>query len=270
MDDAKRDTHAPMASGANPDGATTLDNGASPAVAGSNGSETASTVEETTAVQAATTQQLMGRPVRRDSQDGDDQTTPLAAVATPSDEEATTLVEPAPIEQTVLVEPAPAQEPEPGQGPEPVTKAKRGPIWRQLVSLIVGSRWIFAIPAVWITLSTGYAVEQARISVAGRPPAPPDNSWQQFALAGLLLVVAVFPKRLPAPEGLRAYLRNLRAKNIDTWLDLAVLISISALVAAGVVYAASGALPQLELVEWAITTWLWPFLESPRRTWTLR
>ncbi len=238
MDDAKRDTHATMASGTHPDGGTTLVDGASAVIGAANGSEASATIADPPDVQPQDDPApIMGRPVRQDDQDA----TLATILATPTTEESQL---------------APPQEPTPIGEPALVTKAARKPLWSQVLSVIIGSRWLLAIPAVWLALSAGYAVEQARSSLTARPTEPPSDSWQQFALAGLLLAIAVFPKRLSEPEGFRAYLRNLRAKNIGTWLDFALLIGASALVSAAAVYEAS----KVELLNWAVTTWLWPFL----------
>jgi 4-amino-4-deoxy-L-arabinose transferase-like glycosyltransferase/sugar lactone lactonase YvrE len=57
-------------------------------------------------------------------------------------------------------------------------------------------------------------------------------------------------------------LRNLRQRKGGTWLDLGLLVLFSALGAAGIVYIASKGVKinDYEVLNWAIVTWLWPFL----------
>ena len=66
----------------------------------------------------------------------------------------------------------------------------------------------------------------------------------------------------PADEGPRAYLRNLRQRKWGTWLDLILLVLFAALGAAGIVFVVARGVTvnNYEVLNWAVVTWLWPFL----------
>src|SRR5438045_848890 len=67
-------------------------------------------------------------------------------------------------------------------------KPKRRSFLLTYLSLVAGSRWLLAIPAIALAIYGGKIIEDARVS-PNRPVDPPLLGWQLMGLAGLLLAV---------------------------------------------------------------------------------
>src|SRR5439155_7217589 len=73
---------------------------------------------------------------------------------------------------------------------------------------ILAARWVLVIPALALVVYAGQMVEQARLAPQ-KAPAPPDVSWELFALAALLLAVAALPVPNLLPAGPSRFWREL-------------------------------------------------------------
>ena len=202
MDDVKRDNPTDMAD-TPPEGhpdeeALLTSNGASPngdlSTPTTDGKDDVPATPEPEPVTTATP--LMGRPVRGDKRDTTEAATTMVA-ASAAATSTNTLVEAGDAAQEAVAAPesTAAMITEPQPTAEQQLEVKRQPLWKSVVSFIVGSRWVFAIPAVLIALYAGRLVEDNRTSVISRSAVPPDQSWQLFAVAGALLVLAAWPRR---------------------------------------------------------------------------
>src|SRR5437867_1035049 len=121
---------------------------------------------------------------------------------------------------TEAVEPPPA-------GEEPKAPRKRPWLFRA----VGATRWVLAIPAVFLALYVEQAIRQA-LARPDRPAEPPLLDWQLYAAAGLLFALASGAARL-APAGASLFLRNARLLSMRRRLLFLVLLAAS-MVCAGV------------------------------------